>query len=263
MADETPQEEYNKFKKEMGKQYMDGLISDTEYDKILKAKEAELGLNQPAPADEEEGPECPSCGALIGELDEECGICGIVLEPIISTTEEPDPTTTEKPAATPMPMDELGLEDPELDGVGIVCPGCGAEVSELDTVCTMCGVILETEAKAVEVDIAEIIDEKPMDDEKSCPSCGAFVDAEATECIICDTSLVEAIPSEDAVPEEPIEPAPITDEEEIVCAGCGAVLDEGSSECFICGVVVGEEPAAPAAMPVEELPEIDEPIPEV
>ncbi len=42
MANETTQEQFDIYKKELGKQYMDGLISDTEYDEMLKAKEAEL-----------------------------------------------------------------------------------------------------------------------------------------------------------------------------------------------------------------------------
>ena len=233
MADETPQEEFDHYKKELGKQYMDGLISDTEYDEMLRAKEAELGLNQPTIPDEEEGPECPSCGALIGEFDAECGICGIALEPVTISAES---------EAVPIPADELGLEEPEIDEVGTTCPSCGAEISEVDSVCTMCGHVLEAEAQAaaVEAEITDIIDEKPLDDEKSCPSCGAFLDAEATECIICETPIEEAVPEPEPIPvEESIPEAPA---EEISCAGCGAVLDDGATECFICGVIVGEEP---------------------
>jgi hypothetical protein len=78
----TPKEQFNTYKKEIGKQYMDGLISDKEYEKLLHEKEAELGLNAPA-KDTKEGPECPSCGALINGYDTECAICGVALKPTI------------------------------------------------------------------------------------------------------------------------------------------------------------------------------------
>ena len=179
MADETPQEIYDKYKKEMGKQYMDGMISDVEYDELLKAKEAELGLNQPVIAAEDEGPECPSCGALINEYDTECNICGIALEPIAPAESIEVEAETDSPG---IPDEELGL-GPEPEEVGATCPSCGAEVSETDTVCTMCGdVIGEEPEPGIETpdietppEVADVIDEEPLDDEKSCPSCGALL----------------------------------------------------------------------------------------
>ena len=273
MADETPQEQYENYKKEMGKQYMDGLISDTEYDELLKAKEVELGLNQPVITAEEEGPECPSCGALITEYDAECNICGIALEPTI--TDESVEIEAE-PDAPPIPADELDLDGPELDEVETTCPNCGAEVSEIDTVCTMCGNVLgevsDIQKSDIETspEVANVIDDKPLDDEKTCPSCGAFVENDATECIICETPLditvsVEPefppeVPSEDdeLPPEASPEPEAPTQEIEIVCAGCGAVLDEGSTECFICGQAIGESVDSPESE--EPVPEPDAPV---
>ncbi len=266
MADETPQEQYENYKKEMGKQYMDGLISDTDYDKLLKAKEAELGLNQPVIASEDEGLECPSCGALITEYDTECNICGIALEPIapaesIEVEVEPD--------ATPIPADELDLGDPELDEVEKTCPGCGAEISEMDTVCTMCGNVLGSESEPeieTSPEVTDVIDDKPLDDEKTCPNCGAFVESDSTECIICETPLDIAVSVESDVPSEddelPSEASPETEvptqDIEIICGGCGAVLDEGLTECFICGQAI-DEAADSLEAPVE--PDIlDEPI---
>lgn len=289
MADETPQEEYENYKKEMGKQYMDGLISDVEYDELLKAKEAELGLNQPVIAAEDEGPECPSCGALITEYDVECNICGIALEPIAPAESiEIDEEAEVEPDAPPISEDELDL-GPEPVEVGATCPSCGAEVTDVDTVCTMCGTVIGEELDVEKSDIetstqvSDIIDEKPLDDEKTCPSCGAFVENDSTECIICETPLEitvsaepellsddnliedvpseedelppEAIPSDDDLEEAPQEPEVPTQDIEIVCAGCGAVLDEGSTECFICDMVVGEAPE-----PVPEPEIVEEPI---
>ena len=198
MAEETPQEQFENYKKELGKQYMDGLISDTEYDEMLRAKEAELGLLKPVIADEVEGPECPSCGALITEYDTECGICGIALEPIATSGEEPEPDAPE------IPDEELGLEEPELGQ----CPSCGAEISEADTVCNMCGHVLggqEPEPEPEEVadapaKVVEVIEEKAVEVERTCPSCGAFVEQDATECIICETPLdIEISETEPAI----------------------------------------------------------------
>ncbi len=288
MADETPQEQFDNYKNEMGKQYMDGLISDTEYDELLKAKEAELGLDQPVIASEDEGPECPSCGALITKYDTECNICGIALEPIAPAESIEVEAELDAP---PIPTDELDLGGPELDEIGNPCPSCGAEVTENDTVCTMCGNVLGGESESdietpdieTSPEVADVIDEKPLADEKTCPSCGAFVEHDSTECIICETpleitvSVEPGVPSEEdelppeaapetEVPEEIAEPQEIvepTDEQvmEIICAGCGAVLDEGITECFICDQVVGEapEPVPEPEIPVE--PEIvEEPI---
>jgi len=108
MTDETPQEQFDKFKKELGKQYMDGLISDSEYDEMLSAKEVELGLNVPVIAEVPDGLECPSCGALITEYDTECSICGIALEPVI-TADMADGADIDIPDTdvTPIPADVM------------------------------------------------------------------------------------------------------------------------------------------------------------
>jgi len=282
----TPKEQFEEYKKELGKQYMDGLISDTEYDEMLRAKEAELGLNQPV-IEEDEGPECPSCGALINEYDTDCNICGIALEP--TAIEDALEDDVEVPDAPPVPADELGLDGPsdELDAGEKSCGSCGAVVSEVDTVCVVCGsmlldaeptddVILDKEESKPA--ISELIDEKPMKDEDVCPSCGAFVENGSTECIICEAPIVPVqapvaepdVPTEDeelppeAVPEptEAVEPA--IEQKELMCAGCGAVLDEGTTECFICGEAVSEAPGEPIPapeidVPSEPAPVVDEP----
>ena len=83
---ETPEEILAAYKKEIGGKYMDGLISDKEYENLLYAKEAELGLGGSAaiaPQPPEEGPECPSCGALMSPQDTECQICGMAVTPVL------------------------------------------------------------------------------------------------------------------------------------------------------------------------------------
>jgi hypothetical protein len=71
------------FRKDIGRKYLDGLISDKEYEILLRDKEIELGIGiQEKPA-EEKGPECPTCGALVNSKDTECAICGTALIPVL------------------------------------------------------------------------------------------------------------------------------------------------------------------------------------
>ena len=77
-----PNEQLEAYKKEIGRKYMDGLISDKEYEKLLRDREAELGKNSSA-ADTGQELECPSCGALVDGADTECAICGTPLTPVL------------------------------------------------------------------------------------------------------------------------------------------------------------------------------------
>ncbi|MDD4307178.1 MAG: zinc ribbon domain-containing protein [Thermoplasmata archaeon] len=95
----------DEYRKELGKQYMDGLISDKEYEKLLHEREIELGLESKVAAkSEEEGLECPTCGALISGQDTECGICGAVLTPIMITADSGDLQPEEIPRAETDPQ---------------------------------------------------------------------------------------------------------------------------------------------------------------
>ncbi len=90
-----PKDQLAAFKKDIGQRYMDGLISDKEYEDMLHEKEAELGLAGSVATMPSEGPECPSCGALINPQDTECRICGIALMPVLAEIQPaPGPQST-------------------------------------------------------------------------------------------------------------------------------------------------------------------------
>jgi predicted amidophosphoribosyltransferase len=230
-------DQLNAYKKEIGKQYMDGLISDKEYEKLLREKEAELGQDEPAgrPAGKG-GKECPSCGALVGANDNSCNICGGALQPSL------DDSIVETEAAEPARRERS-------------CQSCGATVSGSDTICSVCGSTLPDELDLGEAEHAG--PPAPEPEEKTCPSCGAEVDASSTECPICETplSIAEVLESKEttpaAVPDTPAarpvkqQPPIEASTPEIVCGECGATLEEGTEECFICGAKVGKTSAPP------------------
>ena len=223
----SPEAEFDDYKKDIGKQYMDGLISDKEYEDMLEAKRAELGLGAPSePIKEAEGPECPSCGALVNAQDTECGICGTTLAPVLSDEGQEAPVTGDTPPKdTSMPDEDIPRLGDQIPSQRI-CATCGSAVSEVDTMCTVCGGMVEPAAgveisaeapgeEAVTVkegepapeDVTmkegEPIPEVP-EEEIVCPSCGAFMEAGATVCMICDTPITGA----EAPLEEEIEPMP-------------------------------------------------------
>ncbi len=121
-------EELASYRKEIGKQYMDGLISDKEYERLLYAKEAELGLGEASPAEPQEGPECPSCGALLNPQDTECLICGVAVMPAMATVAPVSAGAAPRQSAAPptwredwidkqyrdMPPEELLKQPPEV-----------------------------------------------------------------------------------------------------------------------------------------------------
>jgi RNA polymerase subunit RPABC4/transcription elongation factor Spt4 len=236
----TPKEQFNTYKKEIGKQYMDGLISDKEYEKLLHEKEAELGLNAPA-KDTKEGPECPSCGALINGYDTECAICGVALKPTIDK---------DNTAKSPEELESEEIQ-PEVIPNQRACGTCGAVVSDVDTICIVCGSMLGTITRADElgeptelaaIDI-EIPERSRPKTEKSCPSCGAFVESDATECMICETpfeavAAIVPIPEEESVVDAEEMSASkvqeIPQESEKVCPSCGAFVESDATECMIC-----------------------------
>ncbi len=82
------EKEFNAYKKEIGKQYMDGILSDKEYESMLDKKKKELGLgSEPAHKASGNDRECPTCGALVHPLDIECKICGTALTPDMVSAE--------------------------------------------------------------------------------------------------------------------------------------------------------------------------------
>jgi len=117
-----PKDQLAAFKKDIGEQYMDGLISDKEYENKLHEKEAELGLAEGSAATMPvEGPECPSCGALVNPQDTECKICGIALMPVLAEIQPTKYSVLEnwkeewidKPYRD-MPPEELLKQPPEV-----------------------------------------------------------------------------------------------------------------------------------------------------
>jgi RNA polymerase subunit RPABC4/transcription elongation factor Spt4 len=252
-------EQFNIYKKEIGKQYMDGLISDKEYEKLLHEKEIDLGLNAPVAKDAKEGPECPSCGALINGYDAECMICGVALEP-----------TMDKKQAEKSP-EELESEEipPETIDKERVCGTCGAVVSNVDTICIVCGSMLGTLTVADELGEPTELDipvDSPPKVEKSCPSCGAFVEADATECLICETpfeaiAAIVPIPDDKTLKVAEDAPAAIAEPEKS-CPSCGAFVGADATECMICDVPLDAiAPVIPASaeMPPKIIEEISVP----
>jgi predicted amidophosphoribosyltransferase len=255
----APKDQFNAYKKEIGKQYMDGLISDKEYEKLLHDKEIELGLNAPVTKDLDEGPECPSCGALINGHDTECMICGVSLETVLEK---------EVPKKSPEMLESEEMP-PEVIQKERICGSCGAVVSEVDTICVVCGSMLGTLTKAdelgepaelvpIELDIPEVSSPKI---ERACPSCGAFVENDAIECMICETpfeavAAITSVPAEkplDAMEEAPTPKMPEkTLESERVCPSCGAFMESDATECMICETPLG------AVAPVIPVPESGE-----
>ena len=90
-ASQAQKEKLELFRKEIGRKYLDGLISDKEYEILLRDKEIELGLGIQAKPVEEKGPECPTCGALVNAKDVECAICGTALMPVLVEIPGPRP----------------------------------------------------------------------------------------------------------------------------------------------------------------------------
>lgn len=262
-----PEEEMNIYKKEIGKKYMDGLISDKEYENLLEKKKAELGLAVIPP--QEQKPECPTCGAHISPGDSECTICGTLITTAIET-----PVAESKVNEVTEPVDEFNR----------ICGICGSSVSKLDTICTVCGETLPREEPDIldnqipGEDISQNITTSESAEERVCPSCGAFVDQDATECMICETPMsivqqvsvktLEPMPVEDIteepktlaaeISEEIQEPSPVVQEEEKVCPACGAFVEQDATHCMICETPISAVPipvALKAELPVEKVPE--------
>jgi len=119
-----PQKELDDYKKDIGKQYMNGLLSEKEYEDLLFKKTNELGLaSAPQPKKEGGSLECPICRAHVDAKDTECKICGSELIPIMDNMETKTP------------------DIPEIEQ-NRICGGCGSVVSILDTICSVCGGML-------------------------------------------------------------------------------------------------------------------------
>jgi len=284
-SNKTPEEELDYYKKEIGKQYMDGLISDKEYEDLLEKKRQKLDLGIAPSTDEAtDVPECPTCGAHINPQDIECGICGSKLEPALEVEEAEAPPIEEE--------------------MNKICGTCGSYASKVDTICSICGGMFATEedvletpeaGEVIEIPIPEPEEMQPEEtpepaiaaEEKVCPSCGAFAEPDATECIICETPIVaiavteikadisepeevilEPMAEEEPVPEpeieEPIPEETLTPEiaEEIVCPSCGAFAEPDATECIICDAPMDAVVAEIQDVTIEEPTAEEQPVPE-
>ncbi len=161
-----------------------------------------------------------------------------------------------------------------------ICGTCGAMVSEVDTMCNVCGGIMPS-ARTEPLDSLGELEEPAPAESRSCPSCGAAVGPDAVECPICETPFeaIEEIEAEkpaaaavvvaplpvpkkskeqkepkepkQRAPEPEPEPVPEPAEPEKVCPSCGAIVEQDATECLICETsFLPPEPEEPEAAAV-------------
>ncbi|MDD4307177.1 MAG: zinc ribbon domain-containing protein [Thermoplasmata archaeon] len=164
------------------------------------------------------------------------------------------PATLEGWQIAPLPAITAEEEMPALDVQEEVpgqraCRTCGAVVSDVDTMCSVCGSMMPLPAAAA-IPVSDEETEEIPKEEKACPSCGAIVEPGATECIICET------------PFEAVEPSPRAAEPEIeraveenACPSCGAILEPGATECAICETPMAAVVPVPVSIKKEKQPE--------
>ncbi len=218
---------------------------------------------------------CKQCGAFISSRAEICPVCNTKVsdEGIISIEPSRSDDLIElEDRHEELLSDILGVQgditslpdEEEISGQLMLCPHCGAFVSELATTCPLC----KNDVRDAVEDFAPVdLDylESGEDDEelRLCKSCGAFVNENSLSCEVCGTDLADdatlragSLPifkdDEDQnldvmkkfLGVEDIDTDIVEDEKDIgeiyLCPACGAFVGKEAGQCPICKAIIGD-----------------------
>jgi Tfp pilus assembly protein PilF/RNA polymerase subunit RPABC4/transcription elongation factor Spt4 len=145
---------------------------------------------------------CKHCGAFISSMAQICPVCNNQVEPDGKLSIEAATASglDIKDRHEELLGDILGVSgeitpapgEDEISGQLMLCPHCGAFVSDIAVICPLCkNDVTEAVEDFAPVDLDYLEEELEPEELRLCKNCGAFVNENSLSCEVCSTDLTD------------------------------------------------------------------------